>query len=176
MQPIDSILLRANGHRAAYPEYESIPHLENYWLFNERLNQRLMKLNILNIVVGLVLGRGTPFWRGIASQNVGWGAINIAIALVGRWLTWRKFTSVDAPYAPEVMQQEAANLRRILLINIPLNIAYMLAGFGIIRSTEHEDQKAQRRRGMGWGIIAQGMLLFCFDTFHVLRVPNTKQK
>ncbi len=150
---------------------EPIP-AENTWLFNERLSQRLLRINLINVAVGLLLQRNTPFWRGVGAQAVGWGAINIAIAVVGRWQQTRRFKTLEQPYAGEVLRKDARNLRRVLLINMGLNPLYVAGGLSMVRRGQMvEDEAGERLRATGWGIVAQGALLMLFDTFHVLRVP-----
>lgn len=176
MQTHDVTLLRANGyiHAATDTPVDGEASTPNYWLFNERLNRRLFVIHGANVVVGLLLSPFGAFWRGFGSQNIGWGAISLGIGVVGRWQGERKFMSLQNPYAAEVMAKEARNLRRILAVNVPLNFVYMLGGYRLLRRAAGDDAGAQRQRGMGWGIIAQGVLLLCFDTFHVLRVPRVK--
>lgn len=176
MQTNDATLLRANGH--VHPATDAPTNAEsstpNYWLFNERLNRRLFIIHSTNAIVGILLSPFGAFWRGFGSQNIGWGAISLGIGVIGRWQSKRTFAGLQNPYAPEVMAKEARNLRRILAVNVPLNFLYMLGGYRLLRRAAGDDASAQRQRGIGWGIIAQGVLLLCFDTFHVLRVPRDK--
>ena len=73
------------------------------------------------------------------------------------------------------MQREARNLRRILQVNIGLNFCYMLGGWQMAHRAP-QGESGERRRGMALGIILQGLLLLCFDTYHAMRVPRYDQQ
>ena len=137
------------------------------WQFYDVVSQRLLTYNVINILVGVALLPFRPFWRGFGSQNIGWGIINLGIALVGATVSERRFASLHNPHAPEIVEHEAHNLRRILLVNTALDLLYILAGWNWGRS-----QKKSFARGMGWGVVLQGVLLFTFDLVHALAVPD----
>jgi hypothetical protein len=59
-------------------------------------------------------------------------------------------------------------MRRILAINAPLNLVYIASGLLLAKRSP----KDVNRRGMGWGIVLQGLLLLAFDTFHLKRVSE----
>lgn len=139
------------------------------WVFQRAVSRRLLNLNVVNIAIGALLGQTTPFWRGVGSQSVGWGAINIVIAEVGRRGALRRLQRDDA-HSPETRVREARNLRNLLWLNAGLDILYMMGGWRHARSQRDDDFK----HGIGIGIIAQGMLLFLFDVVHALRVPRER--
>lgn len=144
----------------------------NIWQFNELLTRRLLAWNIPNIVAGLWLTRQAGFWRGFASQAIGWGFISVCIAVIGRMLTRRRYLILDDPYATDVMVKETRNLRRILWINTGLDVLYMLGGWHFARTRGQADEA---RRGAGWGIVLQGWLLFVFDLIHARQLaPNQR--
>ena len=51
------------------------------WRFQRLLSVRLIQWALASIGIGALLSLGTKFWRGVGSQFVGWGVVNIAIAL-----------------------------------------------------------------------------------------------
>jgi len=141
------------------------------WQFNYAISKRLRILNIINLLVGLLMTLVGPFWRGVGSQAVGWSIINIGIARFGRAQTARRFAQVEEPYRSDVMGKEARNLRRLLLVNVLIfNPLYIIGGW---RYASRRDSLFQQ--GIGWGIVLQGVFLFCFDLFHVLNIPRTKR-
>lgn len=134
----------------------------NIWNFQRTLNQRLLRINIVNAVIGLALARRKGIVKGIGTQAVGWAIINIAIAVVGGELTRRRLDNLESPNAPEIQRKEKRNLRKILLINCCLNPLYILGGWRFARS-----RNGAFLKGNGYGIMLQGALLACFDTYHV---------
>lgn len=134
----------------------------NIWNFQRTLNQRLLRINIVNAIIGLSLARRKGLIKGIGAQAVGWAIINIAIAVVGGELTRRRLDNLESPNAPHIQHKEKRNLRNILLINCCLNPLYILGGWRFARS-----RKSGFMRGNGYGIMLQGALLACFDIYHV---------
>lgn len=129
------------------------------WKFSTDVSDRLLTWNMLNIVTGMILGRSGGFLRGFASQNIGWGLINSAIAVFGNRLNRRRIASLDDPFDPSVQQVQSRNLRLILAFNGLLDILYIFAGRRVARGAK----PLSVRRGAGWGIVVQGTLLFLFD-------------
>jgi hypothetical protein len=127
---------------------------------------------VVNIAFGILLLPLRPFWRGFGSQNIGWGIINVGIALIGSAMSERRFAGLPNPHAREVVTQESNNLRRILWINAALDVVYMLGG---LRWTRTRGQKKIFARGAGWGIVLQGGLLFVFDLVHAVAVPDSNR-
>ncbi|MBI1259787.1 MAG: hypothetical protein GC204_20155 [Chloroflexi bacterium] len=69
------------------------------------------------------------------------------------------------PFAPQVLEREAHNLRQLLWINTALDLLYVAGGRWLIRRGKH---------GTGWGIVVQGMFLFLFDLLHASGVPDER--
>lgn len=137
------------------------------WTFQQRISRRLLAINTVNITLGTwAAGRGGVL-RGIGMQAVGWGLINIAIAVFGDIGARQRYRELDDPHNPEIMQQETRKLHRILLINTPLNWVYMGSGLLIAR-------RSQKHRNTGIGIIIQGAILFVFDFTHLRRLRESQ--
>ncbi|NWG16983.1 MAG: hypothetical protein HXY41_10140 [Chloroflexi bacterium] len=132
------------------------------WDFQEQLTRRLLFINIGNILSGVLMMTGKPFWRGLGMQAAGWGLVNIVIGVVGSRAAKRRSTAPDANEAA-TLERETRGLRRLLLINAGLDILYMLGGWLFARGARPDDGL---RRGNGWGIVVQGGLLFVFDLVH----------
>lgn len=129
------------------------------WKFSTDVSNRLLAWNVFNIISGLILSRRGGFLRGFASQNIGWGLINSAIALLGQSLNRRRMYALDDPCDASVQASERRNLRLILAFNGLLDVLYMLAGRRLVRSAK----LFSTRCGIGVGVIVQGALLFLFD-------------
>lgn len=143
------------------------------WDFQRVLSRRLLIINIVNIFIGSRIAKRGNFLYGVGSQAIGWGLINVGIAIFGAIGAERRKAKLDDPYNPEIMNKDSRNLRNILLINTGLDILYMLGGRSIAQRNEGKDDLT---RGMGWGIVIQGALLFLFDLVHVFQVPNHKKQ
>jgi hypothetical protein len=124
---------------------------------------------------------GSPFWRGFGAQAVGWGLVDAAIALLGRWVSQRRRAALTDsggdPLSPDVLERQARNLRRLLWVNTGLDVLYVAGGLALamagIRcsgpSLAGMRAMAVSWRGHGWGIVAQGGFLFFFDLIHARR-------
>lgn len=139
------------------------------WKFQRTVTRRLFIWNAANIFVGIIIAPLGKLAQGIGSQALGWGAINMAIAVFGRAGSTRRANLPDAN-TPAVLEKESRNLRNILWINAGLDVLYMVGGSALSRSGARNQD--ERRRGMGIGIIIQGALLFVFDVVHALIVPD----
>lgn len=138
--------------------------MRDIWDFQERLSNRLLLVNIVNIALGLLLSRRQGDLKGVGNQAVGWGVVNIGIAVGGRIAAERRQKNMESPLAPEVQQKETHNLKRILLINSVLDVFYVLSGRWMTRRPN--------LRGQGIGIMIQGALLFIFDLVHVWQMQK----
>jgi hypothetical protein len=136
------------------------------WEFQKLVSQRLLLWSGMSTALGLMMSLFGAFGRGIGSQFVGWAVVNAAIAVVGSFFSDQRKLQLVAPDAPKHLIQEANSLQRLLWINAGLDVLYMLGGWLTMRSQK------DFRRGMGVGIILQGLFLFVFDIFHALKVPT----
>jgi hypothetical protein len=85
-----------------------------------------------------------PRTRGFGRQTAAWGAVDGAIALVGA----RRQAAGRTP--------DAGRLRRVLLVNAGLDVGYLAAGAGLLRTA--------RWRGDGAAVLVQGAFLLWLDT------------
>ena len=129
------------------------------WEFSTEVSERLLAWNTFNIITGVILGRRGGFLRGFASQNIGWGIINSAIAIIGQRFNSKRMAEIDDPSDATVQAVESRNLRLILAVNGLLDIFYIFAG----RRVVHRTKLFSMRRGIGAGVMVQGVLLFLFD-------------
>jgi hypothetical protein len=137
------------------------------WEYQDRISTALLAWNALNIVAGLILGRSRkPLNRGIATQNVGWGVINIGIALIGMFVSRRRKAKLIDPYRADILHKERRSLRRLLAINTGLDLLYIAGGSRLL------DTLNVYRRGMGFGIMLQGFVLFVWDVLLLAFFPQ----
>ena len=129
------------------------------WKFSSEVSNQLLTWNIFNIVAGVILGKRGGFLRGFASQNIGWGLINSAIALIGERFNRRRRAALNNPTSPSILAAESRNLRLILAVNGLLDVIYMILGRRLARGAK----PFSMRRGIGMGVVLQAVLLFFFD-------------
>jgi len=141
----------------------------NIWQKQREISDQLFRINLLNTLIGLWLSRLSGFWRGFGSQAVGWGLINIGIALGGRLLLRRRLKKIDDPNDNDLITKETRSLSRILAINTVLDVFYMLGGQQLADKFGKSNDVV---RGHGWGIVIQGLALFLFDLFHLRELKN----
>lgn len=141
----------------------------NIWDFQQVLSRRLAQSAGVSIGLGVPMLLAGKFWRGVGGQFIGWAMVNLGIAFFGSLSGDRRRQALRNPNAAEVQAKERRNLSRLLWINTGLDVLYMVGGRWL---TRHQKKSM---RGMGWGIIAQGLFLFVFDLFHALalREPDT---
>ena len=112
-------------------------------------------------VAPLALASRDPLARHAGLQAAVWGAIDAGIALVGRRSAGQGAARAVAGTVPAAETRQAARgFRRILRINVALDAGYVLAGAGLLaRAGARRD-----RRGMGLGILSQGLFLLIYDS------------
>ncbi|MDW8172479.1 MAG: hypothetical protein RML73_08340 [Anaerolineae bacterium] len=143
----------------------------NVWQQQEALSRRLLRWAGLSIILGLVLSLGNKFWRGVGSQFLGWGVTNALIAIFGQAAARQRVADLENPGLVDVQAQEAEKLSRLLWINAALDVLYMLGG----RAVGQRDKGDGRMKGIGVGIILQGLFLLVFDIFHAREVDRERR-
>ncbi len=139
------------------------------WSFQRLVSQRLITWNMANIAGGALMSlSNNKFMRGVGSQFVGWALVNFAIAFFGQKATENRLRALPDADTSARQTKEAGNLRNLLWINAGLDIVYMLAGRGLMQRR----RSGAWMRGVGLGIILQGVFLFIFDVMHAQNVPE----
>jgi len=99
--------------------------------------------------------------RQFGLQTLIWGAIDAALALAGRHSAQQKAERYERGELDNQAElQEARTLRRILLVNAGLDVGYVLGGTWAMRAFPDR----RDRRGMGLGIVVQGLFLLIYDS------------
>lgn len=137
------------------------------WSFQLSLTRRLMVWSIASIVVGIVFLFFGTLWRGIGTQFIAWGGIDLLIAIAGRIGTDKRKSRLSLDELTASAPKECANLKRILLINTVLDVLYVCGGLALILTLGATDVFWY---GNGMGIILQGGFLFIFDLYHALKL------
>ncbi len=131
------------------------------WKFESDLVNRLLLWSAFSLLSGLYIWFATnEFGRGFGIQAVFWGAVDGLIAIVGGVTAARRKSTADPT-------REASAIRKILWVNVGLDVFYILGGVWVLFSWQGDFWK-----GTGWGIILQGAFLFLFDLFHAMSVPK----
>lgn len=143
------------------------------WEYSRTVSRRLLMWNLINILSGMWILRSRGIARGIGGQAVGWGIINIGIAVFGTRATENRQHNLENPLDAKIIRRESRNLRLILWVNAGLDLLYILGGWNLEKRLVRPN--ATMPKGSGYGIIIQGMLLFVFDVIHALRLPKYPQ-
>jgi hypothetical protein len=136
------------------------------WRFQKQLAARLMAINMVNMVIGLLILPAGNFLRGLGQQALAWGAINIGFGLVTSRFVDHQFAKQADPFQPEVIQQTSQQVKTILIVAVFSDVLYMLGGVWYAR----HHRKDAFKRGTGIGVVIQGAMLFLFDLFHALDI------
>jgi hypothetical protein len=133
----------------------------NFFVYQRRALTPLLRWGIGSSLLGAVLILvPQPFWRQFGLQAVSWGVIDVLLAVVGRRQALVRAEQFAAGALDETdAEREAAHFARILLFNAGLDVGYIAAGgFTAARFADRPD-----RRGLGIGILVQGVFLLLFD-------------
>lgn len=135
------------------------------WPLQTRISRHLLVWSALSILGGaLLILLLTPFWRGVGVQSVVWGAIDAGIALFGLYTIRRKRARPEANTL-QALRREARSLRRLLLVNVGLDVFYVVAGVVVLLTFD-----TPFAHGNGVGVLVQGGFLLLFDAFYATRV------
>jgi hypothetical protein len=98
-----------------------------------------------------------PEIEGVAIQSMAWGSINLAITGVGLLTQQDPTSDRDEALAAEDLWA------KVLLVNIGLDVGYMMAGGALVAASLFGVQDPVTWRSHGAGIISQGLGLFVLD-------------
>jgi hypothetical protein len=124
---------------------------------------------LVNIGSGLILqGRYQDERRHFHTMNVGWNAVNLGLAGLGYF---RAKNMQNKPVDEYTYAKHYIGTRQTLLLNSGLDLAYMVAGWGLIERSRRPEKQSNQLLGFGQSLILQGAFLFIFDLafFHGLK-------
>lgn len=136
--------------------------------FNEvRLNTNTKGLTVLgtwaagNLVVGSIMMTQTEGEAKYFHQmNAAWGGINLAIAGFGYY---NSMSADPASFSLLESINEQHNIQKVLMLNIGLDVAYMLGGAYMMERSKTTIDNPERLLGFGKSVIMQGAFLCAFD-------------
>ncbi len=146
---------------------------KNFYRYQRNRTQILIFWGAANTLIGMVgaVGSKNKFWRQFWLQAFAWGAIDAIIGLVGNRSQTRRLeaeatntaTRANADEEPlsSAVVKDIRNFYRVLLINVFLDVGYVLSGEFIRRWAVKN--KRPDRRGIGVGFQFQGLYLFLYD-------------
>jgi hypothetical protein len=138
---------------------------QTFFKWQERVLGGLMVWGAANVVIGAGGSRvrdDVP--RQFAWQALTWGAIDLVLALLGR----RGARTRGQTATPATTQRAVARFRRVLAINAGLDVAYILGGSVLAATARHD----RRRKGVGLGILVQGIFLAVYDALLLQHVDQ----
>lgn len=110
-------------------------------------------------ISGIALGSGSKgSAQSFHQMNIGWNAVNLAIAGFGYYSLGSE--SAELSLAQSLQEQES--MKRILLFNAGLDVAYMAGGAYLLERAK-TSARPQRDRGFGRSIIMNGAFLMAYD-------------
>lgn len=133
----------------------------NFFVYQRRALRPLLRWGMGSSVIGAALTLlPNDYWRQFGTQAVTWGVVDATLAVAGQRAALVKAEHSFAGDLTDSQEHIAADqFHRILLINIGLDVVYILVGlFTAIRYAD-----MPRRRGLGHGIALQGLFLLIFD-------------
>lgn len=107
--------------------------VRNVWELERALARTTVAWGLVSMAAGLLLaagGRRRPWWRAFGQQHAGWGAVDVAIALLAGRLQKRRLQRWADPYAAPALESERAKLFRVLWVNAVADAGYV--GLGIV--------------------------------------------
>jgi hypothetical protein len=128
-------------------------------------------LNILAGAAGAAVTEGEA--SGFYEMTAGWNLVNLGLSGFG--LLGIRDASTELSLWETTQAQN--RIEDTLLFNAGLDIGYMMMGF-LIRSTASESPgglEADRLRGWGTAVVAQGAFLFAFDLVAYLRLRRHRR-
>ncbi len=120
------------------------------------------------VVSGLSLNEPKDDRYYFHQMNVLWNTVNVTLAGLGYWRATRLDTNVSLAEAVKSHH----GLRRTLLFNAGLDVAYGVGGLYLLERAKNDKEQAARWRGYGRSLILQGGFLLAFDAVLYLVLAN----
>ena len=138
---------------------------QTFFQWQEWVLGGLMAWGAANVVFGAGGSRARDDMpRQFAWQALTWGAIDLALAVLGR----RGARTQGRTATPETTQRAVASFRRVLAINAGLDVVYIVGGSVLVATARHD----RRRKGVGLGILVQGIFLAVYDALLLQRAVH----
>ena len=117
------------------------------------------------VVSGIAAGQMEGSTHYLHQMNLGWGAINLALAGVG-YLGARRAARQPTPSRSENVRAQLRT-ENLYLFNAGLDVAYLATGFYLLEKSRNPTApgSSDRWRGYGQSLLLQGGFLLLFDGF-----------
>lgn len=137
-----------------------------YWTFLRHFLRGLLSWGSTSMVGGVTLAllAKSDFWKQFGWQQAGWGAVDAALAVAGWQNVENNYAAARAETWEGDVHKEANRLWWILIVNGVLDAFYIAGGAWLLR------HPAEKRQGMGAGIIIQGGFLLVWDFANALKI------
>lgn len=151
--------------------------MEDVWQREVRLAGDTARWGTGSVLVGLAVAAvgarrgGDPAVREFGLQNAGWGAIDVAIAVLAERLRRRRMARTADPRTPEALSAERRRLRRVLLVNVALDAGYVVGGVALAARAVRRGDRGPA--GAALGIVVQGAFLLIHDASHAAGLDET---
>ena len=140
---------------------------------SEEFNTKRLKINQTGMTVLGAWGLGNLAYSGVAvfnstgenkafhQMNIGWGAINLALAGFG--YMGARDAATDLTVIESLKALESS--KRIFLFNAGLDVGYIAAGAYLLERSKNtsNETRSDQFAGFGKSIMMQGGFLFAFD-------------
>lgn len=142
------------------------------WDHQSRISRQLAAWGIVSLTAGAAVGlvgqlRSSAPVRAFGTQNAAWGAVDLAIAGFGQQRSRARRAQASDPTDALLQDGELRALRRVLLVNAGLDVAYIAAGLGTMGwALRRNRQPLPAVVGHAAAVILQGGFLLAFDTNH----------
>lgn len=135
-------------------------HDENFYAYQRRALRPLLAWGIGSSVGGALLMLAPGAARHFGVQAAAWGVIDVLLAMGGRRRALLRAEELARGDIDEsAAAREAERFRNVVAFNAGLDLLYVLAGLAVAaRWADRAD-----RRGLGYGVAAQGLFLLAFD-------------
>ena len=123
--------------------------------------RRVLWWGAASLVAGVGLAASAdddqPTRRGFGLQTAGWGAVDVAIA------AWGLRAGSDPATTPQEALEAEDAWTHVLLVNLGLNVGYVLVGTALHVASQHGLRSGASVRGHADAVIVQGAALFVLD-------------
>lgn len=135
-------------------------HDQSFFVYQRKALRPLLAWGIGSSVTGALLMLAPGFARHFGIQAAAWGIIDVLLAIAGRRSALLKAEALASGELDEAsVAAEAERFRTILAVNAGLDVLYIAVGLAVAaRYAARPD-----RRGLGYGVAAQGAFLLAFD-------------
>lgn len=151
-----------------FPLFAQNPELKNFQERQFRINQTgmrfLFSISSGSLITSAVLastavGQEAQYFQ---QMNMGWSAINLAVA--GFSLRRTRRSQIKPSYEPYDLIKQQQDFEKAYLVNAALDVSYVVGGFYLNALPGPQSSDGAMLRGFGQSVIMQGGMLLLFDT------------